>query len=226
MIPKSLTVLIDSREKVHKRLLFPAWIDFREDRTLRVHPIQVKTKVVTMPAGDYTLEGHDKVSIMETKRSLRELYNNVCTNDWAREARALKRLSEACEYPYVVWELTPAELFRQSVHVPDPQLVYDRWMQAITRFNLRLMFAGGGVGPGPRRRLGEQLVRLMLAHVLNTPQERNPWSDKFREDMWKWAPTWPDFVEKGNELRTKTGTGEADLLNGSPEGPARGQESS
>jgi hypothetical protein len=201
MIPNTVTVLIDSREK--KPLLFPSWIDFRCDRTLKVQPIQVKTKRVVMPAGDYTLEGYDHLAILETKRSLRELHNNVCS-DWKREVKALKRLSEACEYPYVVWEMTPAELFRKSPHVPDPQLVYDRWMQAITRFNLRLMFAGGGVGPGPRRRLGEQLVRLMLAHTLNTPWDRDPWSDEFREKMWKWAPTWPDFKEKEDEVRPET----------------------
>lgn len=220
MIPDRVTVLIDSREK--RPLLFPSWIDFREDRTLKVHPIQIRTKVVTMPAGDYTLEGYDHITVMETKRSLRELFNNVCTKDWDRETKALKRLAECCEYPYLVWEMTPSELFRKSAHVPDPQLVYDRWMQAMARFNLRLMFAGGGIGPGPRRKLGEQLVRIMLAHILNPPWERNPWSEEFRENMWKWAPTWPDFVEKENELRTETGIGEADVLNGSPEGSAGG----
>jgi hypothetical protein len=200
VIPDTVTVLIDSREK--RPLLFPSWIDLREDRTLKVHQIQVKTKRIAMPAGDYTLEGYDYLCVFETKRTLRELHNNVCTNDWERETRALKRLAEACKYPYLVWELTPSELFRKSIHVPDPQLVYDRWMQAIARFNLRLMFAGGGVGPGPRRKLGEQLVRLMLAHIQNTPWNSDPWSDEFREKMWKWAPTWPDFMEKENEKTT------------------------
>jgi hypothetical protein len=202
MIPNTVTVLIDTREK--KTLLFPSWVDFRCDRTLKVHSIQVKTKRVIMPAGDYTLEGYDHLTILETKRSLRELHNNVCS-DWGREARALKRLSEACEYPYMVWEMTPSELFRKSPHVPDPQLVFDRWMQAIARFNLRLMFAGSGPGPGPRRKLGEQLIRLMLAHILNPAQDHDPWSPEFREKMWKRASTWPNFVEKENEVRPETG---------------------
>ena len=165
MIPNEVTVLIDSRER--RPLLFPSWITFHGDRTLDAHQIQVKTKVVRMPAGDYTLDGYEDVCIIETKRSLRELHNNVCTNEWPRVAKALKRLSEACDYPYLVWEITPSELFRKSKHVEDPVLVIDRWNQAIVRFKLQLMLAGGGTNPGPRRKLGEQLVRLMIAHVIN-----------------------------------------------------------
>lgn len=91
----------------------------------------------------------------------------MCGPDLPRAVRALMNLSHACVYPYVVWELTPAELFRQDRHVPNPQMVFDRWMHVIARLNLRLMYAGSCQSPGPRRKLGEQLVRLMLAHVLN-----------------------------------------------------------
>ncbi len=159
-----ITVLIDSREV--KKLPFPSWIALHPDRTMDVQMIHVLTKTKEMPAGDYAIEGHEDVCIIETKRSLREVHNNVCSNDWPREVKALKRLSEACKYPYVVWEMTPSVIFQKTQHVPNPQLVYDRWMQAIVRFNLRLMIAGVGIGPGPRRTLGEQLVRLMLAHIM------------------------------------------------------------
>lgn len=165
MIPSEVTVLIDSRER--RPLLFPSWITFHGDRTLDAHQIQVKTEVVTMPAGDYALKGYEDVCLIETKRSLRELHNNVCTNEWPRVGKALKRLSEACDYPYIVWEITPSQLFWKSKHVPDPELVLDRWHQVIVHFNLRLMLAGIGSNPGPRRKLGEQLVRLMIVHVLN-----------------------------------------------------------
>lgn len=163
-VPNEVTVLIDSRER--RPLLFPSWITFHGDRTLEVHQIQVKTKVVRMPAGDYTLQGYDDVCIIETKRSLRELHNNVCSNEWPRVAKALKRLRDECEFPILLWEMTPSELFRATRYVPDPYLVFDRWMQVIARFDLRLMYGGAGVGPGPRRKLGEQMVRLMLAHAL------------------------------------------------------------
>lgn len=162
MIPNVITVLIDSRERIP--LLFPSWIDYHGDRTLHSNLMQVKTKVVTLPAGDYTLEGYEAISIIETKRSLRELHNNVCT-EWTRASKALSRLSKACKYPYVVWEMNCPDLMRKSKYVEDPPLVIDRWLQAITRLNLRLMWVGKHDYPGPRRKLGEQLVRLMLAHI-------------------------------------------------------------
>lgn len=191
-VPNEITVLIDSREKPIKDggnpLLFPTWIDLRIDRTTTQHMIQIKTKVVPMPAGDYTIEGQDHVSIIETKRSLRELYNNVCTKDWARTSRALKKLAEACQYPYLVLEMTPSELFRVSRFVPDPHLVFDRWMQVVARLGLRVMFTGCASQPGPRRKLGEQLVRLMLAHVFNPPGEAIvPWTPLDRSGNWEEA---------------------------------------
>lgn len=202
MIPSKITVLIDSRER--HPLLFPKWITVFPDRSCDVVHIEVETEMVTMPAGDYTLKGYDSVCIGETKRSLRELYNNVCTKDWDREVRALKRLSESCKYPLLIWEMTPSELFRPTSFVPDPQLVFDRWMQVVVRFNLRLMLAGVGRGPGPRRTLGEQMVRLMLAYIENpSPPERQQWDDDLRKKMWEWAPTWYTNSEKTDELHPK-----------------------
>ena len=165
MIPNKITVLIDSRER--HPLLFPKWITVHPDRSGEEVHIEVSTEMVVMPAGDYAIKGYDAVCIAETKRSLRELYNNICTKDLGREVRALHRLSESCKYPLLIWEMTPSDLFRPSSFVPDPQLVFDRWMQLVVRFNLRLMLAGVGQGPGPRRTLGEQMVRLMLAYIEN-----------------------------------------------------------
>ena len=169
MIPNQITVLIDSREK--RPLLFPSWIEWYGDRTLESRQIQVLTKVSRMESGDYTIEGYDKVCIIETKRSLRELHGNVCT-EWPRVAKALSKLSKACKYPYVVWEMSTSDLLRASKHVPDPVLIMDRWMQALTRLDLRLMWVGAHSLPGPRRKLGEQLVRLILAHI-TTEEERS-----------------------------------------------------
>lgn len=163
MMPNEITVLIDSREQLP--LLFPSWITLHVDRSLKEYTIEVKTKVVTLEAGDYTLMGFEDVCIIETKRSLRELHNNVCSNDWPRTAKALKRLANACEYPILLWEMTPSELFQATKYVPDPYLVFDRWMQVVARFNLRLMYGSVGRGAGPRRKLGEQMVCLMLAYA-------------------------------------------------------------
>lgn len=197
MIPSEVTVIIDSRERTP--LLFPGWIDWWVDRTSEVRPIEVKTKRMVMPAGDYTLEGHDDVCIIETKRSMRELHSNVCTKEWTRVARALSRLVDSCKYPYLVLELTPSEMFRESQHVPNPRQVFSLWMQIAARLDLRVMFVGGATNPGPRRKLGEQLLRLMLAHLISPPRMVEPWSPDYREKMWKRAPTWAAYPEKKND---------------------------
>jgi len=194
MIPSEVTVIVDKREKTP--LLFPEYIEVQLDRTGRTQQVAIKQKVEVMPAGDYCLEEYDHLCVFETKRSLRELYNNTCTKDWTREARALKRLSESCAYPHLVFELSPSELFQKSIHVPDPELVFDRWMQVVARFNLRLMIVGGARQPRQRRTLGEQLIRLSLAYEQNKPYDARLWSDEFREKMWEWAPTW---ITEGDE---------------------------
>lgn len=202
MIPNKITVLIDSRER--HPLLFPKWITVHPDRTSEEVHVEVSTEVVVMPAGDYTLKGYDGICIAETKRSLRELYTNVCTKDWTREVKALKRLFDACKYPLLVWEMTPSELFRTSSSVPDPHLVFDRWMQVVAAFNLRLMITGVGCGPGPRRKLGEQIIRLMLAYIGSpNPYDRQAWEDKLRRKMWSEAPTWYTNPENTDELQPK-----------------------
>lgn len=167
MIPNEITILIDSREKEGHRLLFPSWIDlYTADRSDLSESIHIKTKVSRMVAGDYAIEGYEDVCLIETKRSLRELCSNIGPGNWPRVCKALKRLSK-CQYPYLVLEMTPSELFQVSIHVDHPRLVFDRWMRIVTKLNLRLMIVGGSKMPGPRRKLGEQLVRLMIAHVLN-----------------------------------------------------------
>jgi hypothetical protein len=164
MIPNEITILIDSREK-HK-LLFPSWITLYFDRIGKIQPVHIETKVSRMVAGDYAIEGYEDVCLIETKRSLRELHSNIGPGSWPRVCKALKRLSK-CQYPYLVLEMTPSELFQKSIHVENPELVFDRWMRIVAQFDLHLMIVGGSKMPGPRRKLGEQLVRLMIAHVLN-----------------------------------------------------------
>ncbi|KKL77539.1 hypothetical protein LCGC14_2033880 [marine sediment metagenome] len=166
MIPSEITVLIDSREKEGHRLLFPSWIDIHCDRIIGVDQVHIKTKVSRMVAGDYAIEGYEDVCLIETKRSLRELCSNLSPGNWPRVCKALKRLSK-CQYPYLVLEMTPSELFQKSIHVENPILVFDRWVQIVVRFNLCLMIVGGSKMPGPRRKLGEQLTKLMIAHILN-----------------------------------------------------------
>lgn len=199
-VPSTITILIDTREKTP--LLFPSWIDFQIDRTGETHHIKVETENVCMPAGDYTILGHDDVCIFETKRSLSELHKNVCTKDWTREQMALRRLSEACFYKYLLWEMTPSELARQTTYIPSPSTVIDRWMQAIQRFDLRLMLSGTSVnGPGPRRKLGDLVIRTMLVHLLCPEGQPVLWDREARAEIWREAPKWVTRARRRRENR-------------------------
>jgi hypothetical protein len=216
-----VTVLIDVREKPTHRLQFPAWINLHPDRSKEVWPVQVKTKDVVLPAGDYTIEGWDHQIVVETKRSLRELFNNVCTADWERERKAIVRLANSCLHPYLIMEMTPSELLRESTHVEDPALVLDRWMQLVARFDLKVMFCGGSRDKRPRRNLGEMVLRLMLSHMLNPMAEVDTWSPGLRKFMWNKAPVWLENSRKKHERQRA----ENDLRDGSPEGDDGGQAS-
>ena len=51
--------------------------------------------------------------------------------------------------------------------MPEPWRVFDNLAQVVHRYGLRLLYAGGCQRADRRRILGEQVVRLMLAHVFD-----------------------------------------------------------
>lgn len=163
-IPRSLTVLVDSREKYP--LLFPAHIDWYPSRGGKPKKIVVCTDKRVLEAGDYALEEYAYGCIIERKGSLRELHQNLLTDDYKRFKAAIERLAEACRYPYLLLDMTPADLHRPTEHVESPAEVVDALMEFVHRYGLRLWFAGSCKQYQARRILGEQVVRVILAHSL------------------------------------------------------------
>lgn len=165
-IPRRLTVLIDKREKLP--ITFPASLKFWPDRGLRPVFIPVSTKKVTMKAGDYALKGFERTCIIERKGSVRELHNNLLTKDWARCKKAFDRLTVETANPYLLMEIPTPDFLRVTKDVPNPERVFDILARLVRSYHLRLWFAGNCKHPRTRRALGEQMIRVMLAHAMGS----------------------------------------------------------
>lgn len=161
---RSVTILVDSREK--RPLLFPSTVRWWPDRSSEGRLVQVKKRVRALDAGDYALEGHDEAGI-ERKLKLDELHTNLFTKDRKRAGLAFGRFAATFRVPYLLIEGTPAELWRPTAQVQRPARVFDEVVRLAARMNLRLWFAGGCKGAGPRRKLGEQVLHLLIAHTFS-----------------------------------------------------------
>lgn len=165
--PRTITVDMDTAEKLGHRLLFPATIKWYPDRneesgrliTLKVHRHR-------LDAGDYAIKGFHNVVIVEAKRSIGEITTNLLTADFRRARQAFQRLIESTEHPYLLLDMSPAEAFRTSAYAENPQLAFDHLSFLMADLGLGLIWAGPCRSDATRRRLGEQIVRLMLAHCL------------------------------------------------------------
>lgn len=164
--PKRLIVLIDKREKLP--ILFPASLKFWPDRGLHPEIIPIRTKRITMDAGDYALKGFERTCIIERKGSVRELHQNLLTKDWTRCEEAFNRLAGATADPYLLLEIPSAEFLRVSKEVPHPERVFDILTRLVHDYGFRLWFTGNCRHPRTRRALGEQMIRVMLAHALGS----------------------------------------------------------
>lgn len=175
--PKSVTVLVDSREK--KPLLFPRMIVLHSelpDQKPEPSVIKVQVNRVTMSEGDYALKGQQSIALVERKGGIDELCQNVTKPDSTRFMAAINRLVQATKYPYLFLDMTPLSLWSSQRPTPtthgngqsmDPMWVFDRLLRVATTKNLRIIW-GTQRSPGPssRKRLGEIILRLLIHHQL------------------------------------------------------------
>lgn len=159
---KSLTVIQDSREHKGYELPFPDHIQVHFRRSKRPVTIKITVQVDTMPAGDYTLLGFDHIVLVETKRSAREVRDNLLTADFRRASNALEKLSSSTRCPVLVLEFSQADFATLGA---DAEPCMDALAWATARYGLSLWFAGPRSALPARRRTAECLLRLMIAHV-------------------------------------------------------------
>ena len=159
-----LTVIQDSREQTP--LKFPDHIKVHLRRSKTPTLIKIKTDVDTLPAGDYTIEGFDNVVLVETKRSARELHDNLLTADFRRASHAFELLQSATKHPFLVCEFGQSDLLDETPGTAwGGPAVADALAYLVAEHGLSLWFAGPRSGALARRRTAELILRLMIACV-------------------------------------------------------------
>ena len=202
VVPKKLTVVVDSREKVP--VLFPATLTWWADRTRKNYEILIDTKVDTLFAGDYCLEfpegvRQDRCCTWERKYKVSEIYTNLFTKDWKRASKAFERLCRIAPAEgdlggrYLLVESSQAEFrkFEREKGLPEG-VILGRLIQTACAFGLRLWFAPNHNLPAARRRLGEMMIRVMMGHLFHPcawTQDQHYstlWSEKNRHNARNW----------------------------------------
>lgn len=162
-LPRTITVLIDSRERFP--LLFPKNLEYYTGPRSRRKVIEVREKRCTMSEGDYAIAGLERHCLIERKGSLRELHSNLMTRDRGRFLRAIERMVAATEVPYLLLDMSPADMFRATKEVENPYRVFDCLGQVVAQYGLRMWYAGNCKHHTARRNLGSQVLRTILAHA-------------------------------------------------------------
>lgn len=163
--PRSVTLLIDSREKYP--LLFPESVKWYEDHGVGDPKlIRVKTRIQELPFGDYCILGYESSACVERKGSLEELHQNLQTSDRARFIRAIEKMVKGCQSPYLLLDVAPLDLWKPTPRTQDPASVWDALCSVVVKYRLCVIWGASAKFPGPRRILGEQILRLLLSHSL------------------------------------------------------------
>ena len=166
-IPTSITVEVDTRER--KPVKFPAAIKIvhPEDSAKRLL-VRVTTRRVKLPYGDYRLAEYPECCVIERKAGQRELFKNIFNpRDSVRQAKSFRKLS-GCEYPYVMIELTPAEILRRNPHVPDAEALFHKLSLVFAKYGFNVLWIPWRSRKTTgKRHLGQFLLHTMLACGLN-----------------------------------------------------------
>jgi hypothetical protein len=131
-------------------------------------PIAVKEERIALPFGDYRLAEYPDMAVIERKASQLEIYKNMNESlDRIRQAKAFRKLTSGCKYPYLMVEASASELLSENPRVKQPELVVHRLALAIAKYDLRLLFIPWKAhNPATRRKVGTFILHLMLGHVL------------------------------------------------------------
>jgi len=166
-IPNVITIQVDTREQIP--LLFPAMIQIGDpELTYNMLPIAVKEERIVLPFGDYRLKEYPDLCIIERKASQLEIFKNMTeSHDRIRQAKAFRKLSTGCKYPYILVEASPAELLSHNPKVKQPELVTHRLALAIAKYGLQALFIPWkSRSSDVRRKVGTLMLHIMLACAL------------------------------------------------------------
>jgi len=158
---KTLTVLVDSREK--RPLLFPSTLKVWTRNKGQL--VQVETRVAKLDAGDYLLEGHEGKAVIERKGSVRELAQNLLSGDQRRQGRAFRRLAESCKHPYLFLHTTATSMLGRNEWNEDPDRLIQKLAWVLDKFGFHFMLVPLTSSAASRRLVGTVALNLLVGHM-------------------------------------------------------------
>ena len=164
---------VDTREKTP--ITFPANIRIQHpERAGMFVVLPVAVQKAKLDYGDYRLKEFPTCCVIERKASQLELFKNVVEHkDSIRQAKAFRRLS-ACEYPYLLVEERPTELFKVSAKIRQPDIIIGRLSIAIAKYGLNLLWIPWGNSPHRRKLIGEIILHVMLGCAIHKKMDILP----------------------------------------------------
>lgn len=164
----TVQVEIDHREKTP--LLFPQHIVWCPEPFVRT-VVKIETKTVELDAADYRLKNWPTACGIERKAGLDELRNNLLTDDRVRFHNAWARFISTYQFPVLLIEDSPSRNWEpRCFKTPSPgtkktqsEDVYSAlWRLLFGTPGLHVVWSGHTSSVASRRRLGAQMVRMML----------------------------------------------------------------
>ena len=162
-IPEIITVNIDTREKYP--IAFPATVRVVHPENLRERVlIRVQTQRIALPYGDYLIKEFPNCCVIERKAGQRELFKNIYNpQDAVRQAKSFRKLAQ-CEFPYILIELTPAQILRKNPHIGDSEALLHKVALVVARYGFHTLWIPFRKRKGTSKgQLGMFLLHIMLA---------------------------------------------------------------
>jgi len=158
---RKVMIEVDSREK--EPVLFPNHIVWAE-RPFKRTIIEIDAIRKQLPIGDYRLARYPRCGVVERKRDLTELAQNLLASDRRRFRDAWARFITGCEYPILLIESTFSS---PKLRFSAPRITQEDVRSALYRLqleapNLLVIWSGGLRNTTARVRTGAELVRLLL----------------------------------------------------------------
>jgi hypothetical protein len=165
-VHREYTIITDTREQTP--LPFPSHLPLLDpNRTAQARTsltVKLGGRTQKLDAGDYALEGYERICLVERKGSIRELAKNCLTADRTRFIAALDRLRAACLHPYVLVEGTLTDM-AQDPSIPDWWTALDSLQRLLLERNIGLILLPNK-GAIQRRMIGEWVARLLVNSTL------------------------------------------------------------
>lgn len=170
-LQREYTILIDKREKTP--LVFPEWI-VMPLAPYKQTEVRLKTKVVTLDAGDYVLEGEESLCGIERKGHITEISKNLLTKkDRPRFLKAFDKLRDDFQRPILLIEGSPTQLLRPGKYAPEPELALSHLMRESTIRGIEFLVLPSST-ISTRRAVGIIAANLLIQTAVHGWDNENP----------------------------------------------------